>query len=149
MWIALLAAASLLALDRLLKHLARQGKLTFSAANGHVVTTHHENSGMMFGLCKKQQTLTRYLPCVSLLAVLSYFLPHFSQRSTLSKAGIVLFTLGGISNIYDRIRRGSVTDYIRFPKFPVKKLVRLVWNVADFMILLGALFTWVGTWKDK
>ena len=73
MWIALLAAAALFASDRLLKHLARQGKLTFSAANGHVVTTHHENSGMMFGLCKKRQTLARYLPCVSLLAVLSFF----------------------------------------------------------------------------
>ena len=149
MWIALLAAASLLALDRLLKHLARQGKLTLSAADGHVVMTHHENSGMIFGLCKKQTVLSRYLPCVSLLAVLWYFLPHLSRRSTLSKAGIVLLTLGGISNLYDRIRRGSVTDYLCFPKLPVKKLARLIWNVADFMILLGALFTWIGTWKDK
>lgn len=149
MWIALCIAVALFALDRVLKKLSREGKLTTICAKGHIRLTHLENEGMIFGLCRKQQSLSSVLPCVSLVAVLACFLPHFSQKNALSKAGIALFTLGGISNIFDRIRRGSVTDYIQFPKLPVKKLKRLVWNVADFMILIGAVFALIGELKKK
>lgn len=149
MWIALCIAAALFALDRVLKKLSREGKLTATPAKGHIRLTHLENDGMMFCLCKKRQVLSRYLPCASLLAVLALYLPHFSQKDTLSKAGITLFALGGISNIYDRIRRGSVTDFIQFPKLPLKKIKRLVWNVADFMILIGAVLTLIGEIKKK
>lgn len=149
MWIVLFAAAALFAADRLLKRLARQGKLTFSLAHGRVVADHLENSGIICGLCRKRPLLAKVLPCASLLAALSCFLPHFSRRSALSRAGIALFTLGGVSNIYDRMRRGSVTDYLRFPRLPVKKLARLVWNVADFMILFGVLLTGLGMGKER
>ena len=149
MWIALCIASALFVLDRVLKKLSREGKMTAPPAKGHIRLTHLENDGMMGGLCKKYKSLSRYLPCASLLAVLTLCIPHFSQKDTLSKVGITLFTLGGISNIYDRICRGSVTDYIQFPKFPLKKIKRLVWNIADFMILIGTVLTVIGTLKDK
>lgn len=148
MWIALLIAALLLIADQVLKYRARQGK-TKSFAKGHIVLTHLENEGMLFGLCKKRQSLSRILPCVSLAAVLACCIPHFSQKDTLTKAGVAFFTLGGLSNIYDRIRHGSVTDYLHFPKLPMKKFKRLVWNVADFMILIGAVLTVIGEIKKK
>ena len=149
MWIALCTASALFALDRVLKRLSREGKLTTSRSNGHIRLTHLENEGMMGGVCKNRKVLSRYLPCASLLAVIALCIPHFSQKDTLSKAGIALFTLGGVSNIYDRIRRGSVTDYIRFPRLPLKKLRRLVWNIADFMIILGAILAVIGELKDS
>lgn len=149
MWIALLVGIGLFALDRIGKQLSREGKLTASTVGGHIRLTHLENAGMIFGLCKKHQTLSRYLPCVSLLAVLACCVPHFSQKNALSRAGITLFTLGGISNIFDRIRRGSVTDYIQFPKLPGKKAKRLVWNMADFMIILGAVLAAIGILKES
>ena len=149
MWIALLLTAALLIVDRVGKYLARQGKLSRSGAKGHIMLTHLENSGMMGGICKENKLLSRILPCLSFAAVLFCFIPHFGQRNTLSKAGIALFTAGGLSNIYDRIRRGSVTDYIRFPKLPLKKLKRLVWNVADFMIIVGAVLTAIDALREK
>lgn len=149
MWIALCIASALFVLDRVLKRLSREGKLTVSPAKRHIRLTHLENEGMMGGVCKERKALSRILPCVSLLAVVALCIPHFGQKDTLSKAGITLFTLGGISNIYDRIRRGSVTDYIQFPKLPIRKLKRLVWNVADFMILIGAVLTVIGELKKR
>lgn len=149
MWLVFLIALILFLLDRLFKHLSRQGKLTASLFQGQLTLTHLENDGLIFGLCKKNTALSSVFPCVSLLAVLSYFLPHFLQKGNMTKAGIVLFTLGGISNIYDRIRHSSVTDYICFPKLPVNKLKRLVWNIADFMILIGAVLTWIGVLHDQ
>lgn len=149
MWIALCIGVALFTLDRVLKKRSREGKLHFARCGGHIRLTHLENEGMIFGLCKERQALSSVLPCVSMAAVLACFLPHFSQKDALSKAGIALFTLGGISNLYDRIRRHSVTDYIQFPTLPVKKLKRLVWNVADFMILIGAVLTLIGEMRKK
>ena len=51
--------------------------------------------------------------------------------------GYTLLLGGGISNFIDRMKKGSVTDYVRFPKFPVKKISELVFNLSDFGIFAG------------
>lgn len=49
------------------------------------------------------------------------------------------FLLGGAySNTYDRLVRKYVVDYVSF-NLPVKWLRRIVFNVADFCIMIGAL----------
>ena len=148
MWFFILAAVLFL-LDRTGKYLARQGKLPTSLLDGRIVLTHWENRGMAGGVCKDNKYLSSILPCLCYAVVLLCFIPHFVQRNVLSKAGIALFTAGGLSNIYDRIRRGSVTDYIRFPRLPLQKLKRLVWNIADFMIILGAILAAIGILKES
>lgn len=57
---------------------------------------------------------------------------------TAAGIGYALLLGGGLSNLLSRLREGSVTDYIRFPKLPVKWLSRLVFNVSDFAIFLGS-----------
>lgn len=48
---------------------------------------------------------------------------------------------GGMSNWYDRHKRGYVTDYVSF-RFGPEKFRRLVFNVSDFCIFFGlALLT--------
>ena len=61
------------------------------------------------------------------------------QRGKVTAAGIgyALLLGGGLSNFIDRVRKGSVTDYIRFPKVPVKKISKLVFNLSDFGIFAG------------
>ncbi|WP_300638328.1 signal peptidase II, partial [uncultured Oscillibacter sp.] len=44
---------------------------------------------------------------------------------------------GGLSNLWERLRRGRVYDYLRFPKAP-GPLGRYVYNLADLAIFLGA-----------
>lgn len=58
-------------------------------------------------------------------------------KITLAGIGYALILGGGLSNFTDRLRKGSVTDYIRFPKFPVKKISNLVFNLSDFAIFAG------------
>lgn len=50
-------------------------------------------------------------------------------------AGLVLG--GGLSNLLERLLRGRVFDYVRFPKAP-GRWKRFVFNLADFAIFLGA-----------
>ena len=42
-----------------------------------------------------------------------------------------------LSNLWERLRRGRVYDYLRFPKAP-GPLGRYVYNLADLAIFLGA-----------
>ena len=58
-------------------------------------------------------------------------------KTTMTGIGYALLLGGGISNFIDRMKKGSVTDYVRFPKFPVKKISELVFNLSDFGIFAG------------
>ena len=64
---------------------------------------------------------------------------------TVEALGLVLS--GGVSNQYDRLRRGSVTDYLQFPHRRIKKRA-LVWNLADFMLLGGVVLTVLGLLRE-
>ena len=49
------------------------------------------------------------------------------------------FLLGGAaSNLYDRLNRGYVVDYIRFPNCRIKKIRHIIFNIADFFLFMGA-----------
>ena len=62
---------------------------------------------------------------------------------TLAKTGLALLLGGGLNNLYDRYRKHHVVDYIRFGIGP-KWFRRIIFNVSDFFIFLGALLTVAG-----
>lgn len=49
-------------------------------------------------------------------------------------AGLILG--GGLSNLWERLYRGEVLDYLQFPQAP-GKLGKYVYNLADLAILAG------------
>ena len=57
----------------------------------------------------------------------------------LKKLGMVFLSAGAASNIYDRLERGKVIDYIGV-KSRNKFLSRLTANLADMYVALGAVF---------
>ena len=54
---------------------------------------------------------------------------------------------GKYLRLIDRLRRGSVTDYLQFPHRRVKKRA-LVWNLADFMLIGGVVLTVLGLVRE-
>lgn len=137
MWMFLLAAA-LFAADQSLKYLSRQNELPETMiSERHIRLTHLENDGLLFGKHRGEKNITTAVPCLSFLAMLAELLPGIRNRSAAEKSGIALILAGGVSNIFDRLTRGSVTDYIQFPHLPWKKARTLVWNLADFLLLIG------------
>ena len=119
MYIAIAIAAALFAADRVLKYLSRTGKLKFESK--YLRLTHLENHGFFLGLGQKHEKLLRWLPLGVWLAAAACLLPELARRAFAAKLGILLVLLGGVSNQWDRLRRGSVTDYIQFPHRRVKK----------------------------
>ena len=145
MYIAIAAAAVLLAADRVLKYLSRTGKLKFESK--YLRLTHLENHGFFLGLGQKHEKLLRWLPLGVWLLAAVCLLPQLCKRAFTAQLGIAAVLLGGISNQWDRLRRGSVTDYLQFPHRRVKKRA-LVWNLADFMLVGGVVLTVVGLLKE-
>lgn len=136
MWYFVSAAA--LTADRLLKRRARANQLP--AADGFIEFQHIENDGLAGSTLRSHPQLVKALPCAAFGINLPVLLHGFRKQNCPAKCGIALLLAGSGSNIYDRLKQGSVTDMLRFPKAPGRGKT-LVFNVADFMIFLGALLT--------
>ena len=109
-------------LDRVCKHRARRG---LRRRGRFFELTHLENRGAAAGLLAAHPRWVLAFGCAVYALVLAL------------RYGAALLACGGLSNLVDRFARGSVTDYLRFPRLP-GRAGRLVWNLADFMILAGA-----------
>ena len=145
MYIAIAIAAALLGADRVLKYLSRTGKLRLESK--YLRLTHLENRGFFLGLGQKHEKLLRRLPMGVWLLAAVCLLPELGKRVFSAQLGILLVLLGGLSNQFDRLRRGSVTDYLQLPHGRVKKRA-LVWNLADFMLIGGVVLTVLGRLRE-
>jgi signal peptidase II len=87
------------------------------------------NRGVAFGLFPGSDPVVTILIGVALAGLLAYFALHFSRQLLWLPTGMLLG--GALGNIVDRLREGSVTDFIKLP---------LGWppfNLADTSIVVG------------
>lgn len=111
-------------------YLERPDRKERSALGGKVRLITLWNRGAAFGLPLGRKVLMAL--SVLVLAATAMF---WRCRNSLG-AGLVLG--GGISNLWERLRHGKVLDYLRFPVLP-GKLGKVVYNLADLALFLGAL----------
>ena len=97
-----------------------------------------ENKGGASGIFSSHPKILKGISG-AMLCFCAFVLGKERQKGRVSIAGIgyALLLGGGLSNFIDRMKKGSVTDYIRFPEFPVKKISNLVFNMSDFAIFAG------------
>lgn len=88
-----------------------------------------KNRGAAFGLPLDPRALP-LLSAASLLVLLR------ARRAAPAAAGLALG--GGLSNLWERVSRGEVLDYLQFPRLP-GRLGKSVYNPADLAILAGGL----------
>jgi signal peptidase II len=89
------------------------------------------NHGIAFGFLPGSDVIVTILIGLALLALLAYFALHSRYKLIWLPTGMLIG--GALGNVLDRIRDGSVTDFIKLP---------LGWppfNVADSAITLGVL----------
>ena len=89
------------------------------------------NHGIAFGFLPGSHIAVTILIGVALLALLVYFALHSRERLIWLPTGMLVG--GALGNVIDRVRAGSVTDFIKLP---------LGWppfNLADVSITLGVL----------
>jgi signal peptidase II len=125
--------AAVLAVDQLSKHLVRD---SIEPGQEHrflpgIELVNTRNHGVAFGFLPGHHVAVTVVIGVALVALLVYFLRHDSKPLIWLPTGMLIG--GSVGNILDRLRDGSVTDFIKLP---------LGWppfNLADTAITLGVL----------
>ncbi len=131
--LALLVAIAVVALDQLTKRLVRSsitpGEQRRFLPSVQLVNT--RNHGVAFGFLPGSHVAVTILIALALVVLLVYFALHASRRLMWLPTGMLVG--GAVGNILDRLRDGSVTDFVKLP---------LGWppfNLADASITLGIL----------
>ncbi len=128
-----LVAVLVIAVDQLSKHAVRQtivpGEERKVLPGIALVDT--RNHGVAFGFLPGDHLAVTIVVGLALLALLAYFALHATRPWIWLPTGMLLG--GALGNILDRLREGSVTDFVKLP---------LGWppfNLADTSITLGVV----------
>lgn len=115
--------------------------------DGRLLLRKYHNKGAMLDWGETKSGLVSLLSLVLTLAMTAVFLCTFSMKgSRLLKGGLALLLGGAYSNTYDRLTRHYVVDYVSFP-VKNEKLRRIVFNISDFCIMIGALCMVLGSFE--
>ena len=105
----------------------------------------YHNKGAMLNLGQhrpKAVAAVSVLFCILLTAV---FLLSLGQKgNNLLRVGLAFLLGGAFSNTYDRLKRKYVVDYFSF-QVKWTPLRRIVYNLSDFCIIIGALLAVLGS----
>jgi signal peptidase II len=140
-------AAIVFLLDHLTKFLIRSSRLPpegFPVIPGFFNIVHNENPGVAFGLFAESSGPLRTFILIGLSAAVLIIITSVlvkspkagEKRNWLMRIALALILGGALGNLYDRIVRNTVTDFVQlhagqsyyFPDF----------NVADSCITIGA-----------
>lgn len=115
---------------------------------GRLLIRKHHNRGAALNLGetwgKNIVAAVSLILCVILTAV--FVLCLTSRGNRLLRWGLTLLLGGAFSNTYDRLKRRYVVDYVSFG-VKWKRLRRIVFNVSDFCIIIGAFLMALGSIK--
>ena len=115
---------------------------------GRLYLTKYHNEGAFLNLGEKKRKLMAVISVLlTVFCLILFLLSLFQKGNGLLKAGLSLLLVGAFSNTYDRMKRKYVVDYFgfRFKCFP--RLSKVVFNLSDFFILVGAMLGAVGGMK--
>ena len=108
-------------------------------AGGRIILKKYHNAGAAGNILKDSPRLMLCIHAAVLGGVVTELLRLFPQKDAgVAKTGLALLAGGGLSNLYDRLTKGYVTDYVSFGFGPAR-FRKLVFNLADFCIFAGAL----------
>jgi signal peptidase II len=137
-----LIALIVVLLDRWTKHLVATRLALYERIQiipGFFRLTHTENTGAAFSLFADSPShwKTLLLIAFSLLAMVIVSILLWKQTRALTITGIALSLIlgGAVGNLWDRLARGRVVDFLLFY---VKQYQWPVFNLADSAIVVGA-----------
>jgi len=125
----------IIALDQFTKHIIEK-KLkvyeTKEVIKNKLYLKRVNNKGAFYGLLKKRPKLLLFFSFAVMIPIIIAFIKAVKEKDNVLKLIIALILGGALGNIIDRIRKGSVTDFIfiKFKNAPI-------FNVADFFLFLS------------
>ena len=110
-------------------------------AHNKILLRKYHNYGAFLNLMETKKKLLHTISILFTLIIAVFFLFTLCHKGNhILKLGLSLLLGGAFSNTYDRLSRNYVVDYFSFCS-PFPKLNRIVFNISDFCIIIGALLT--------
>ncbi len=113
--------------------------------NDKVYLWHKKNRGFSYNRLENNPFCVKLISAAVCLVSLFTVLPIMFQKGfNVSKTCFCICLGGALSNLIDRLKNGSVTDfiYIKFKNAPI-------FNLADVFIVLGFLSFFISSLKTK
>lgn len=150
-------AGAVFAADRASKYWIEQNVSAFDTVTvipGVFNIVHAQNRGAAFGFLNQAEGALRNFLLIGVSAAILIYVAiqlwrmpkHMWPEGNLAPAALALVFGGALGNLFDRIWRGSVTDFLQvfigsyeWPSF----------NVADSAITVGAGLLFVALWRAK
>ena len=132
--------AVLIAADQLIKILVRNTKEIGESIPifGDIFKlTYIENEGMAFGMMAGKSMFLTVVPIIFLVIIFVLWKKYGHKYTSLVDISVTMVLAGGISNIFDRICFGSVTDYLNLKGFAI-------FNFADICATVGCVLLCIG-----
>lgn len=112
--------------------------------NGRLLIRKHHNKGIALNVGQRKQPIVALVSAIFTVLMFGLFVVSLGNRGNdLLRIGLALIVGGGFSNTYDRLKRKYVVDYVSFG-VKWQPLRRIVFNISDFCIIIGALLTALG-----
>ncbi len=109
---------------------------------GNIVIEKSHNRGACLNFLEKRPNYVLGLTGIVfgiLLCFFAFLLPK--QRQGLMKLATSFLVGGAAGNVFDRMHRGYVVDYLNFPK--VKKMKHVDFNLSDLFLITGGVISLV------
>lgn len=100
------------------------------------------NRGFIFSSLEDKNTLVKGVSIVA--GTMVFLMDLWTERygNLQQKLGMTLLSAGAASNIFDRLIRGKVIDYIAV-RTKNSRLKKITANLGDIYIALGAVLIWI------
>ena len=124
------------------KNLKGKGRTPIGKTGCSLLLVH--NKGFAGSKMKDKPEVVRIVHAIVLavFGLMCILLGYFKKGNEMTAFGLSLVLGGGASNLYDRFKKGYVTDYLGLP---VAK--KLVFNISDLFIFVGALIAAISDLK--
>lgn len=111
---------------------------------GTLIIRKYHNEGAFLNVGEKNRRAVMVLSVVlAVLLTVVYLMTLGRAGKGMLKWGLTLLLGGAYTNTYDRITRKYVVDYVSF-NVPIRWLRRIVFNIGDFCIMIGAMLSVLG-----
>lgn len=115
---------------------------------GKITIQKYHNQGAALNFMEKKPNLILGITATFIGILLVMFGVMLPKRGNiLNKLGLSLLLGGALSNFSDRLIKGYVTDYFSFNQFG--RLKKVVFNLADMFIFLGAIMVTLASFFKK
>ena len=128
--LALAVAAAALAIDLLSKRLVQATDFRAYEIAPFLTIQRQVNRGVAFGLLWERYGLILPAAAIALAVILLYL--RLESRPVLAGVAGGLLLGGSLGNLYERLTRGEVTDFLKIPHWPT-------FNFADIFIVAGVV----------